>query len=619
MSDDSERHRFTRRALLLGAGQAGVLGLLGMRLHDLQVADGARLAQKAVDNRVDTQLLLPHRGRILDRSGRPLAVNEEIPRAVVLPRLTGDLKRTLDELSRVVAIGPLARDKILRLASRQSAGLPIVVASGLSFEQVAEIELLAPLVSGIRTEKAVRRRYNFGNSMGHIVGYVGAHDRAAIDDEAVLRMADMRVGKTGVERAMEERLRGRAGTLAIEVDARGRFRRELSRQAPETGGDVTLTVDVELQRRVVERLSRERRGAVVALDVTTGEVVALASVPEFDPADMVNGLTNQTWKRLLSAANRPMLNRATAGLYPPGSTFKIVTALAALEAGLISPTEHIECNGRFELAGQTFRCWDRHGHGSNNLHRALAQSCDVFFYEAARRTGIEAIAAMARKLGLGDTLPIEIANQKQGLVPTPDWKLGQMSRSWFAGETILAAIGQGYVQATPLQLAVMTARVATGRMVQPSIVMPSDGAGRAVFEPLAVDIRWLDVVRRGMAGVVNEEGGTGTNARIDARGFRVAGKTGTSQVHRASTDRRSDELEWEQRDHALFVGYVPADKPRFAVAAVIEHGGGGGAAAAPLVRDVIQILIDSAHLERAEGQDGASSGEGRRRAGRRAG
>lgn len=599
MSDDPERHRFSRRALLLGGAQIGALGLLGNRLYELQVADPSRLARQAEQNRIDTRLLLPQRGRILDRAGHPLAVNEDMFRLVVVPRLAGDLGKTLDVLARTVPIGPLARERILRRASRQSPGLPIVVASGLSFDKVAEIDLLAPMVPGIRTEKATRRRYNHGNAMGHIVGYVGAHDRAAIDDEPLLRDADMRVGKSGVERAMEQSLRGSAGTVTVEVDARGREQREISRRAPEAGGDVTLTVDIDLQRRVMERLSRERRGAVAALEVDTGEVVALASVPEFDPADIVNGLTNQSWRRLMSASNRPMLDRATAGLYPPGSTFKIVTALAALEAGLISPTERIECNGKFELGGQTFRCWNRHGHGSNNLHRALAESCDVFFYEAARRTGIDAIAAMARKLGLGQTLPIEIANQKPGLIPTPDWKRGQIGVPWVTGETILAAIGQGYVQATPLQLAVMTARVATGLTVQPSIVVPAAGASRAAFEPLAVDPRWLEVVRRGMAGVVNEEGGTGSGARLDTRGMRVAGKTGTSQVHRASTDRKSDELDWELRDHALFVGYVPAEKPRFAVAAVIEHGGGGGTAAAPLVRDVIQILIDSPRFERA--------------------
>lgn len=619
MGGKDQRHRFTRRALLLGAGQVGVLGVLGTRLYDLQVADAMRLARKAEQNRIDTRLLLPARGRILDREGRLVAGNEEVFRVVLVPRLAGDVKETLDIIARIVPVGPLARERVLRRARSQSAAAPIVVASGLSFDQVAEIELLVAMVPGIRTEKAARRRYAHGDAMGHIVGYVGAHDRAAIDDDPLLRDPDMRVGKSGVERAMEETLRGRAGTVTLEVDARGRVQREIARQPARSGMDVRLTVDVELQRRVVERLSRERRGAVVAIDVTTGDVAALASVPEFDPNDIVNGLTNASWRRLLSASNRPMLDRATAGLYPPGSTFKIVTALAALQAGVISPTERIECNGKFELGGQTFRCWHRDGHGRNDLHRALAESCDVYFYEVARRTGIEAIAAMAERLGLGQRLPIEISNQKAGLVPTPDWKRGHFGTPWLMGETILAAIGQGYVLATPLQLAVMTARVATGLAVVPSIVVPADGATRGNFDVLEIDPRWLDVVRRGMAGVVNEEGGTGSNARIETRGVRVAGKTGTSQVHRASTDRKSDELEWEQRDHALFVGYVPAENPRFAVAAVIEHGGGGGAAAAPLVKDVIQMLIETARLDRAAEDHGGSAPAGQQPRKRRTG
>ena len=589
---DGSSSGFTRRALLLGAGQLGVLGALGWRLYDLQVADKARLASQAVENRVDTSVIAPPRGRILDRAGRVLAENEPMLRVVVVPQLAGDLTRTLDVLARIVTIGPLTRQRVLARAARQPRSLPIVVASELSFDQVASIELLAPELPGVRTETAPRRVYRQGPAMGHIVGYVGAHERAAIDDDPVLRLPDMRVGKTGVERAMDERLRGVAGSVRLEVDARGRTRRELERFAPVPGSDVTLTIDADLQRRVLERLRQERRGAVVAIDVATGEVAALASVPEFDPAEMAGGLSNQSWRRLLSSSTRPMLNRATGGLYPPGSTFKIVTALAALQAGLVSPGERIECNGSFKLGGQTFRCWNREGHGRNNMHRALAESCDTYFYELARRTGIEAIAATARRLGLGQTLPIEIANQKPGLIPTPDWKRGQFGTPWLAGETILAGIGQGYVLATPLQLAVMTARVASGLEIVPTVVAAESGAAGRPFAPLAISPQWLDVVRRAMVGVVNEEGGTGQNARIEARGLRVAGKTGTSQVHRASTDKRVDDLAWEQRDHALFVGFVPDDRPRFAVAAVIEHGGGGGAAAAPLVKDVIQMLID---------------------------
>lgn len=592
MDGDGSSSAFTRRALLLGAGQLGVLGALGWRLHDLQVSDKARLAGQAVENRIDTSVIAPPRGRILDRTGKVLAENEPMLRVVVVPQLAGDLKHTLDVLSRIITIGPLTRQRVLTRAARQPRGTPIVVGSELTFDQVASIELLAPELPGVRTESAQRRVYRLGPAMGHIVGYVGAHERAAIDDDPVLRLPDMRVGKTGVERAMEDRLRGIAGSIRVEMDAKGRVRRELDRVAPVPGSDVMLTVDADLQRRVMERLRQERRGAVVAIDIATGEIVTLASVPDFDPAEIVGGLSNQSWRRLLSSSTRPMFNRAIGGLYPPGSTFKVITALAALQAGIVSPNERIECNGSFTLGGQTFRCWNRDGHGRNNLHRALAESCDVYFYELARRTGIEAIAAMARRLGLGETTPIEIASQKAGLIPTPDWKRGHFGTPWLAGETILAGIGQGYVLTTPLQLALMTARVASGREVVPTMVRRQEGMAQPTFAPLPIAPQWLDAVRKAMTGVVNEEGGTGQNARIEARGIRVAGKTGTSQVHRASTDKRVDDLAWEQRDHALFVGFVPDDRPRFAVAAVIEHGGGGGAAAAPLVKDVIQMIID---------------------------
>lgn len=610
------RRRFSRRALLLGAGQLGIFGLLGGRLYGLQVADGQRLAPLADDNRIDTRVLLPERGRILDSAGRVLAGNENIFRVVVAPALAHDITRTLDAIARIVTIGALARHRIVRRA-RQARNEPIVVASGLTYEQVAKLDLLAPELPGVWTETAQRRQYAEGAAVGHIVGYLGAVERRAIDDDPMLRMSDMRVGKSGIERALDERLRGTAGSIKSEVNATGRVQRVLARVEPTKGEDVTLSVDAGLQRRVVERLARERRGAVVVVDVRSGELVVLASVPTFDPSDLVGGLTAESWHRLLSS-NRPLFNRATGGLYPPGSTFKVVTALAALNAGVVSTGERIECPGRFELGGQTFRCWNRHGHGHLNLHGALAQSCDVYFYEIARRTGIEALAAMAHRLGLGKALPIEFANQKSGVVPTPDWKRGHIGTPWVTGETILAGIGQGYVQVTPLQLAVMTARVATGREVEPTIVK---GGEPPRFAPLDIDPKWLDAVRRGMVGVVNEEGGTGSNARLETRGVRVAGKTGTSQVHRASTDRRIDDLTWEERDHALFVGFVPAERPTYAVAAVIEHGGGGGAAAAPLVRDVIEMVLaqDAGRNGRVEGLGSVAPGALRSRHTRPAG
>jgi penicillin-binding protein 2 len=341
-------------------------------------------------------------------------------------------------------------------------------------------------------------------------------------------------------------------------------------------------------------LQRERRAACVVIDVSGGEIVAMASSPGYDPADIVDAASDDIRQRILNSEEKPMLNRATGGLYPPGSTFKIITALAALQAGRTEPKEKVDCDGHYELADRKFRCWNRSGHGRVDLHRALKESCDVYFFEMARRLGIETLSDTARLLGLGVTYDLGLPH-KTGVVPDPDWKRGQWDARWLGGETLLTGIGQGYVLSTPLQLAVMMARVASGRSVDPTLVRRDGPAPE--FASLGIEQRHLAAVRDALAAVVNEEGGTGSAARLDEGQPLVAGKTGTSQVHRASTDAAHDSLEWHERDHALFVAYVPADAPRFAVAAVVEHGGGGGTAAAPLVRDVIEAVLDADPLK----------------------
>ncbi len=367
--------------------------------------------------------------------------------------------------------------------------------------------------------------------------------------------------------------------------------RTLSETAPGKGEDIALTIDTELQRVIGERLSRERRASAVVIDTLGGDVVAMVSVPTHDPGDIVKGATAKTWAKIKESGNETMLNRAIRGHYPPGSTFKMVTALAALEAGVIDLKARIECEGQTELGGQVFRCWKRTGHGACDFHRALRESCDCYFYEIARRVGIDAIATMGRRLGFGQVFDTGLALQKPGVMPDAGWKRGRYNKPWLGGETLLAGIGQGYVLATPLQLAVMTARLASGREIIPRFVRPEPGAPVTEAPLLGINTGLLDAVRKGMAAVVNEDGGTGASARLEDAKALVAGKTGTAQVSRASADRNGQELRWEQRDHALFVAYAPAIKPRYAVAVVVEHGGGGGATAGPVVRDIIAEVL----------------------------
>lgn len=607
--NQDERRRFSRRALVVGLAQVGAFGVVAARLNQLQVVEGKRFALLADDNRMNVQMLAPARGRIFARGGEPVAANVPSYRVVVVPALAGDLRRTLLDLSRIVPMSPETRARQLARIRRQPRALAHVVATDLTFEQVAAINLLAPQLPGVQAEIALLRHYGHGVAMAHVVGHVGAPARLGIDDDPVLRLPGMRVGKTGVERALDKELRGHGGLVRQEVDARGRIIRDLATTEPRGGLDVALTLDVAVQTRVMQRVARERRAAVAAIAVETGEVMALASAPGHDANEIVNA--GAELARLQGAPDEPLLNRATHGLYPPGSTFKMVTALAGLEAGVLSLKERITCNGTFHLADQSYRCWSRGGHGECDLHRALKESCDVFFYETARRTGIEAIARMGRRLGLGQVYSAGIGPQKSGVLPNADWKRGHLGQPWFQGETLLAGIGQGYVLTTPLQLAVMTARIATGRALEPVMARPASDRSTRSFETMGLGSAHLDAVRRGMYSVVNESGGTGHNAQLDdddARG-KVAGKTGTSQINRASTDRSQADLKWEERDHALFVAYVPADRPRYAVAAVIEHGGGGGAAAAPLAKDVIEILLDLDPASRAPAVPGGDRRE----------
>lgn len=582
---------FSRRLVLVGLGQALGFGLIGSRLYQLQVTDQSRYHVLSESNRITTQLLAPARGRILDRAGQVLVTGEEAFRATFLPSLARDPREVLELFARIV---PLSHDEILHLmarAGRQRPNVPIILASALSFEQVAQINLLAPRLPGVETEPAALRRYPTGRVTGHVVGYVGHVADVAIDDDPILALPWMRAGKTGLERGMDTHLRGRSGRLRLEVDARGHIVRSVGREEPVDGGDIVTTLDLGLQRRALLRLQGERRAAAVVMDVEHGEVLVMASVPTYDPGPLVDGLDDEAWRKLAEAADDPLVNRTISGQYPPGSTFKMVTALAALEAGTVTPRQQVRCSGHYRLFDQTYRCWNRGGHGPMDMVAALRESCDVYFYELARRTGIDRIAAMARRLGFGQTFACGLDLQKRGLIPGPDWKIGRFGRRWVAGETVHAGIGQGYVLATPLQMAVMAARIATGKAVTPTLVAHPRAA--PANADLGIDRAALDVVRRGMQACVHDGGGTGWRARFEDRDTLIAGKTGTSQVTRASARRDGTELAWSQRDHALFVAYAPAAAPRYAIATVIEHGGSGGTAAAPLARDILAMVLDA--------------------------
>ncbi len=590
--DAAQRRQFTRRAFLLGGVQAAVGTAIAARLWHLQVEEHGRYGLLADENRINVQFVAPERGRVLDRFGIVLAANREGYRAVLVPSLARDVKGVLSRFAKVVPLSADEQERLVQRAARQSPNVPLIIVQDLTFEQISAVGVHAPHLPGVATEAAPTRVYFHGKTVGHIVGYTGAIERIAMDDDPILRLPGMKTGRSGIERGREAALRGTAGVVQSEVDSRGRIVRHLDRVEPASGHDVVSTIDTELQRTVLTTLSSFRRAAAVVLDIETGEVLVSASIPTFDPNDLINGRANpRGWQRLKTGLDDPMTNRATRGVYPPGSTFKMVTALAAAEAGVIDLKEKITCDGTFEYFDKTFRCWKRSGHGACDFHSAMKQSCDCYFYEIVRRTGIDAFAAMARKLGFGQTYDCGLAGLKGGLVPDPDWKRGRFGKGWLGGETILAGIGQGYVLATPLQLAIMTARLASGKSVTPTFVRRSTQEVAPAFAPIPGKPEWITAIRRALAAVVNESGGTGAKAKPEDGSFTVAGKTGTSQVGRASSETAQLDLPWELRDHALFVCYAPIDKPRYAVSVIIEHGGGGGATAAPLARDILEKVI----------------------------
>ncbi len=584
-----QRLRFSRRVLLVGAGQAALFGVLGWRLRQLQILDSSEYRLLADENRLSQQLIAPTRGAIYDRFGTRIAENRENLRVIVVPAFSKDLAATLAALSSIVTVSDADKDRVLRHAKRQSGYLPILVAEGLTWRQFALLNVLAPQLPGVQTDMAQVRIYSHSRSMAHAVGYVGMAAKGEVEGNPVTRLPGFRIGKTGLEKGLDRELRGRPGSLSYEVDAHGRIVRELGSTPSEPGKDVVLTLDCELQEMAFTRLAGERRASVVALDARTGEVLIMASTPTYDPNEVAFNVDPKRWQALLKDKENPLNNRAVRGLYPPGSTFKVVTALAGLTSSVITPEENITCRGGFAFGNHYFHCWKNGGHGPISLHDAIKASCDVYFYETAHRLGIDRLAVTGRALGLGQIYPCELAGLKGGVMPDTAWKRAALGERWYAGETISCGIGQGYVLATPLQLAVVSARIATGNAIVPRFACSHGNGAHPTPPPLPIDPVHLALVRDGMSAVVNEGGGTATRSALGIPGVLMAGKTGTSQTF--GHDSKRHPTGWEAEPHSLFIAFAPVGAPRYAVACIVEHGGYGSRAAAPIVHDVMTELL----------------------------
>ncbi|MDJ0860471.1 MAG: penicillin-binding protein 2 [Dinoroseobacter sp.] len=588
----------TRRGLVVGGLMGGVLGALALRMRNLQVEQAEQFRFLAEENRINIRLIPPARGLIFDRNGVLLAGNAPNYKVVITREEAGDVDAVLETLNSIVQLPEDDLDRARREISRRSAFVPVTVADRLTWEQFSEVAVNTPALPGIATEVGLSRYYPLQGDFAHSIGYVGPvsdYDLERLnDDDPLLQIPRFQIGKTGIEAKFEHDLRGSAGTSQIEVNAAGRVMRELDRQEGETGASLQLTLDHVLQNFTEVRLAGES-AAVVVMDVDNGDIRAIASAPSFDPNKFVRGISGPDYRALLNDEYRPLADKTVQGTYPPGSTFKMVTALAALEAGVIGPEERVFCGGFHRLGTRRFHCWKRGGHGWMDLVDSLKQSCDVYYYDVSQRVGIDKIAEMARRLGLGTKFDLPMSAVSEGLIPTQAWKRANRGEGWQVGDTLNASIGQGFVLTSPLQLAVMTARLATGREVQPRLVRAVNDIPQAVSDVPSLGIRplFLNLIQQSMYEVSNLRGGTAYGSRVTEDAYKLAGKTGTSQVRNITAEERArgvfrnEDLPWNRRDHALFVGYAPYDRPRYAISVVVEHGGGGSKAAAPIARDVL--------------------------------
>ena len=583
--DKSRYATFTRRSLGLGGGMSLVFAILAGRLYQLQIRDGDQYMTQAEDNRINERLLAPPRGRIFDRFGVELANNRRNYRVLlVAEQATGGVEKALDMIGEVIALSDAQKKRVMVTLAQNRKFVPVPVAENLTWEEFSRINMHLPYLPGVQPDVGETRDYPFADELVHILGYVAqvSQDDKKNDEDPLLDIPGYRIGKRGVERQFDAELRGTAGASRVEVNAYGRVIRELGHDPGVPGKDIWLTIDREVQQFVSQRLGNESAACIVT-DVATGDIIAMASTPGYDPNLFNVGISNDDWRALTGSDHKPLLNKVMDGVYPPGSTFKPVVALAAVEAGLATPDYRVLCNGSLTLGNHTFHCWKKGGHGFLDMEGGLKNSCDVFFYETARRLGIDKIQEVALKLGLGAPTGIELPGERSGFIPTRAWKQKRYGVAWQQGDTLSCGIGQGYVTATPLQLALETTRIASGLNVSPRLVhmIGSELTRRQSPAPLDLSEEGLARVREGMNQVTNVPGGTAYAFRIAEPGFEMAGKTGTAQVRAYSREEhlrgvtKNSALDWKLRDHGLFVAFAPVAQPKYACACLVEHGSDG--------------------------------------------
>ncbi len=578
-----------------------VMSIWMIRLWYLQIIKGDELKQRSENNAVRFRKIQPLRGLVMDRNGAVIVDNRPSFDVLFMPT------RGVDPESLIHKIQDIYKTKSVAYASDQpfpktiKSYLPVRLEKNVSMEKVALVETNTIDLPGVYVDVTPVRLYVDGEIIAPIIGYTGEVSKEELENEEDDYLSGDITGKFGIEKVLDSYIRGRRGNELVEVNAYGKVIKNLGRIDPVSGSNVVLTIDAQLQKAAWEAFAG-LAGAAVAMDPRDGSVLAMISSPSFDPNLFNSGIAREQWEKLYKNPLNPLSNRAISGQYPPGSTYKMIVAAAALEERIITPETRIHCDGTFELGNRTYRCWKKHGHGSVNLHRALVESCDVYFYTVGKMLGVDKIAQYAKRFGLGDLTGIELYHERKGLIPTREWKLARMKEPWQQGETISISIGQGFNLTTPLQLAQAYSALANGgtrwrpRLVQRIVL--SDGSVQKEFLPektgeLKLSQQTIALLNRALWGVVNEPGGTGAAARRPQTD--VCGKTGTSQVIGLPENekaRRMMKIASFHKDHALFVCYAPMKNPEIAVAVIAENAGGGGAVAAPIARKILNAYFE---------------------------
>ena len=590
--DKKQIQILNRRAFFLFLGKMSLFSIVGWRLFNIQIVNSGKYKTLSKNNQIDVEILYPVRGVIKDRNQNIIASNIKVFDLYIIPEKAGDIAKTLSKLSNFIELDFKKRRNIINLAKKIKKFEKIKIFENLDWNTLELIESNKNYLDGIQLIVDFQRVYPQKEVFSHLTGYLNKPTKKDLNLPYISNMPLLNIGQQGLEKSFNEILVGKAGSREIEVNASGRIIREIFKKPSTKGGDISLTLDINLQKYCLSKLLNHRAGSIVVINIANGEILSMVSSPNFD-SNLITKKPNQKyWDSLINNSLSPLTDRSIQGLYSPGSTFKMMVAIAALRNGYIESSELVPCTGKIEYGDRLFHCWKTRGHGSMDIITAIRESCDVFFYQLSLKVGIDKIAKVALDFGLGKTYPLNLRNQKKGIIPSKKWKKENLKENWYAGETLNAAIGQGYVLTNPLQLAVMTARIASGgKKILPSIIK---GEKKKKFDVMKEYKSELKIIHEAMFKVVNDKKGTANRAK--AENFSFSGKTGTSQVkkitieERESDDFRNIEIEWKNRDHALFVGYMPSNDPKYSVSVVIEHGGSGASTAAPIAKDIFQYL-----------------------------